>query len=200
MKTEIIFVLCFLVLLLIACYYYGASEYYRYKTAGRLADALGGRAVFAINRSYMRRNYDGVEERAWIAPDNNMALGRKSSLLRPPEGKLFLRRERGFGFRFKIEPKAGILSRSMALDGLKDADFNVPELDARLRLRTDNHLEAGFYFSAPEKQQALIALFLAEFTQLKGDHDAIVATSKGISAKDLNLEKIALSFDHLRSL
>ena len=200
MTAFIILALSFFFMLLVCCYYYGASEYYRYKTARMLAEGLGGRAVFAINRSYMRGDCDGVEERVWIAPDNNMVLGRTPSLLRPPEGKLFLRRGRGFGFRFQIEPKAGILSRSIALDGLKDANFDVPELDTRLRLRTDNHPEAAPYFSAPEKQQSLIALFLAGFTQLKGDHNAIVATRKGISAKDVNLEKIALSFGHLRSL
>jgi hypothetical protein len=196
MPTYLILALLFL--FFFTCY--AASEYYRYKTARMLAEGLGGRAVFKISRSFMRRDHDGVEERAWIVPDDRMAWGSILSALSPPAGILYLRRERGPDFRFHIEPKTGVLLRTVALGNLKAADFNAAGLDEKLRLRTHNRTEAARYFAAPEKQQALIALFRAGFTQLKGDYDGIVATMKGISAEDLNPEKIGLYFGHLRAL
>ena len=179
--------------------YYSSFEYTRYKTARLLAQALGGRAVFSIGRSYMLRDDDGVEERAWIAPDDKMAWGGMLSVLMPPAGELFLHRADDPGFRFHIEPKAGTLYRTVLLNGLKDAQFNVPLLDERLSLRTDDPGKAAFYFSAPEKRQALADLFLGGFTRIKGGRGGIVATMKDVSAENLGPEKIGLYLTHLRS-
>jgi hypothetical protein len=147
--------------------------------------------VFRIGRSYMRRNHDGAEERAWVEPDDKTAWG---------ADMLFLQRKWDFGFRFDIEPKTGILFRTISLGTLQNAAFNVPRLDESLRLRTNNHAEAAVYFFSPERQEALIALFLAGFKRVKGDHAGIVATRKGISAEDLSPQKIELYFKHLRGV
>ncbi|MFC1813555.1 hypothetical protein ACFL03_12795 [Thermodesulfobacteriota bacterium] len=187
------------VFLLFVFAYYFAFEYCRYKTAKMLADELGGRAVFRIGRSYMKRDQDGMEERAWVVPDDKMAWGSILSASTPPLGMLFLQRAAAPVFRFYIEPKTGTLLRSISFGSLKDADFNVSHLDENLRLRTNNHAEAAAYFSALKNQQALVALFLAGFTQLKGDHGAIVATMKGISAEDCSPEKVNRHLKHLRS-
>lgn len=128
-----------------------------------------------------------------------MAWGSILSALRPPEGMLFVQRNTDPGFRFHIEPKTGKLWRTMSLGSLKEADFNVPQLDESLRLRTNSHAKAASYFSASEERQALVALLRAEFTQLKGDHGAIVATLKGISAESLSPERIDRYLEHLRS-
>jgi hypothetical protein len=180
--------------------YYFAFEHSRYKTAKMLSERLGGRAVFRIGRSYMRRNYDGAEERVWIEPDDKMAWGSILSVLRPSSTILFLQRKWNFDFRFDIEPKTGILFRTLSMGTLKDTPFNVPQLDESLRLRTDNHAEAATYFFSPERQEALIALFIAGFTHVRGDHTAIVATMKGISAEDLNPQKVDLHLRHLREV
>ena len=189
----------FAVLLIFVFAYYFAFEYSRYKTAKMIAEGLGGRAVFRIGSSYMRLNNDGVEERAWIVPDDNMAWGSILSASRPPAGVLFLQRKKDLGFRFHVEPKAGMLMRAISLGSLKDADFKVPQLDERLRLRTNNHAEAASYFSVPQKQQAIAALFLAGFTLFKGDQGVIVATMKGISAENCNPGRIDRYLRCLRS-
>ncbi len=189
----------FAVLMLFVFAYYFAFEYYRYKTAKRLSDKLGGRAVFRIGGSYMKRDQAGVVERAWVVPDDKMAWGSILSVLPPPLGILFLQRATAHDFRFYIEPKTGALFRSISLGSLKDADFNVPHLDENLRLRTNSQAEAASYFSEPKKQQALVALFLAGFTQLKGYHGAIVATMKGCSAENFSPEKIDRHLGHLRN-
>lgn len=189
----------FTVLLVFVFAYYFAFEYFRYKTAKIMAEGLGGRAVFKLSRSYMRREHDGVEEMAWIVPDDKMAWGSLLTVLLPPSGKLFLRRNRYPGFCFDIEPKTGMLFRTLSIDALKEADFNVPQLDESLRLRTNNLAEADRYFFAPEKQQALTALFLAGFTRLKGDHGGIIATMQGLSTENPTSERIGLLFKHLRS-
>ncbi|MCX5733046.1 MAG: hypothetical protein NTW68_01790 [candidate division NC10 bacterium] len=179
--------------------YYFAFEYSRYKTAKMLAEGLGGRAVFRLGRSQMRRDHDGVQERAWIVPDDKMAWGSLLSALRPPAGLLFLQRDADPGFRFHIEPRTGMLWRTISLGSLKDAEFTVPQLDQSLRLRTNRPAEAASCFSAPETQHALVALFGAGFIQLKGDHGAIVASMKGISADDLSPGNIDRYLSHLRS-
>ena len=179
--------------------YYGAFEYSRYKTAKMLAEGLGGRAVFRLGRSQMRREHDGVQERAWIVPDDKMAWGSLLSVLYPPAGMLLLQRDADSGFRFQIEPKTGMLWRTITLGSLKDAEFHVPQLDESLRLQTNRPVEAATYFAAPETQQALVALFGAGFIQLKGDYGAIVATMKGISQDDLSPEAIDRHLNHLRS-
>ena len=189
----------FAIMLVFVFAYYFAFEYCRYKTARMMAEGLGGIAVFKLGGSYMRRNHDGVEERAWIVPDDKMAWGSLRSILSPPLGKLFLQRSKDPGLRFDIEPRTGILFRTLSLDTLQEADFNVPQLDKSLRLRTDKHAEAGRYFFAPEKQQALTALFLAGFSRLKGDHGGVLATMPGISTEDLIPERIDLFLKHLRS-
>jgi hypothetical protein len=175
--------------------YYFAYEHCRYKTAKILSEGLGGRAVFRIGRSYMRRDHDGAEERVWIDPDDKMAW--PTSFLASSPAILFLQRKWNADFRFDIEPKTGILFRTLCMGTLKDSPFNVPRLDGSLRLRTDNHVEAAAYFFSPERQDALIALFLAGFTYVRGDHTAIVATMKGISTKNLNPQKIDLYLKRL---
>ncbi len=192
--------LIFPALLLFVLAYYYAYESCRYKTARRLAKELGGSAVFKIGRSYMRRDHGGVEERAWIDPDDHMAWRSILTIVYPPTAKLFLQRGAGPGFRFHVEPKSGMLLRTISLGGLKHADFNAPRLDESLRLLTDNHAEAVSYFSAPEKQQALLALFRAEFNQLKGEHGTLLATMKSITAENLNPETLDRFFGYLRSL
>jgi hypothetical protein len=179
--------------------YYFAFEYSRYKTAKMLAEGLGGRAVFRLGRSQMRRAHAGVQERAWIVPDDKMAWGSLLMVLRPPAGILCLQRDADPGFRFQIEPKTGMLWRTITLGSLKDAEFHVPQLDENLRLQTNRPAEAAAYFSAPETQQALVALFGAGFIQLKGDHGAIVATMKGISDDDLSPGAIDRHLSHLRN-
>ena len=179
--------------------YYFSFEYCRYKTAKMMAAGLGGKAVFKLGGSYMKRNYDGVEERAWIVPDDKTAWGILLSVLSPSLSKLFLQRYRDTDLHFDIEPKTGMLFRTISLGTLKDTKFNVPQLDQSLRLRTNNHAAANRYFIAPEKQQALTALFLAAVSQLKSDNGGIIAKMQGISTEDLNPERIGILFKHLRS-
>jgi hypothetical protein len=188
----------FAILLLFVLAYYGAFEYNRYQTAKTLAKGLGGRAVFRPGKSYMRRDPDEGQERAWIVPDDKMAWGSILSVLFPPAGVLYLQRNADPGFRFHIEPKAGMLWRTISLGSLKDANFNLPRLDERFRLRTNHPAEAAAYFSAADRQQALVELFHAGFSQLKGDHGAIVATMKGVSAEDLSPGNIDRFLRHLR--
>jgi hypothetical protein len=189
----------FAVLLLFVFAYYFSFEYSRYKTARMMAEGLGGRVVFKIGSSYMSRNHGGVEERAWIVPDDKMAWESILSVLSPSVNKLFLRRDSDPGFRFHIEPKTGMLFRTLSLNCLKDSDFNVPRLDESMRLRTNNNAKAASYFSEPEKQQAILALFLAGVTKLECDHGAIVATMKGISSANVSPERIDLYFRYLRT-
>lgn len=179
--------------------YYLAFEYCRYKAARMLAEGLDGRAVFRIGRSYMRRDHQGVEERVWIRPDDKMAWGGGPFVSTRPLGKLFLRRQRDPGFRFNIEPKQGFLFRNVSLDIFSAADFNVPELDKKLRLQTSNREEAAHYFFAPEKQQALLDLFREGFTRFACGHGKMVATRKGISTEDLIPERIDHYFKLLRN-
>jgi hypothetical protein len=179
--------------------YYSAFEYSRYKTARLLAARLGGRAVFRIGGSYMRRENDGVEERVWIAPDDRIAWGSILTVLRPPSGVLLLRRRSDPGFRFHIEAKTGVLYRTILPPGLKETEFNVKRLDERLRVRTDDATQASFYFSVPERQLGVIALFLDGFTLVKGDRRGVTATMKDVSAEDLGPEKIDLYLGQLRN-
>ena len=86
----------FAVLMLFVFAYYFAFEYCRYKIAKMLADGLGGRAVFRIGGSYMKRDQDGVEERAWVVPDDSMAWGSILSAVKPSSGMLFLQRAKAF--------------------------------------------------------------------------------------------------------
>ena len=178
--------------------YYGAFEYSRYKTAKMLAEALGGRAVFRLGKSQMRRDHAGVQERVWIVPDDKMAWGSLLMALRSPAGILCLQRDAAPGFRFQVEPKTGMLWRTITLGSLKDAEFRVPQLDENLRLQTNRPAEAVAYFAAPDTQQVLVGLFGAGFIQLKGDHGVIVATMKGISADGLSPGSIERYLGHLR--
>lgn len=182
----------FSVMLFLVCAYFFAFERCRYKTAKMMADGLGGTAVYRMGRSYMRRNHEGVEERAWIVPDDKMAWGSILSILKPSVAMLFLERDRGLGFRFHIEPKTGVLFQTLSL--LKEANFRAPGLDESLCLRTDNNAKADLYFSVPERQEALGALFFAGFAYMKGDHTVIQVTMKGITAEMISPEKIAFHF------
>lgn len=195
----LLYIAPFAIMLLFVLVYYFAFEYSRYKTAKMMAEGLGGRAVFRIGKSYMRRRQDGVEERAWIMPDDKMAWGSILTAVLPPAGMLFVQRRADLGFRFHIEPKTGMLFRTVSLGSLKDAAFNVPQLDQSLRLRTTCHTEAATCFAATEEHQALVALFRAGFTELKGEHGTVVATMKGVSAESLNLASIDRYFGHLRA-
>ena len=94
--------------------YYFAFEYSRYKMARMLAAGLEGSVVFKIGGSFMRRNHSGLEERAWVMPDDRMAWGSILSVLTPPGGMLFLRRDANLGFRFLIEPKSGLLFKTVS--------------------------------------------------------------------------------------
>jgi hypothetical protein len=190
----------FSVLAIFALAYYFAFENFCYKAAKTIAEGLGGSAVFRLGRSYMRRYYDGVEERVWVAPKDQRALvDTDFTAWFPSPGKLFLQRKRDPGFRFDIEPKTGILSRTLSLGALKEAVFHVPQLDETLRLRTNNSAEAARYFSDSEKQKALIALFHAGFKSLKGD-GSIIAAMHGVSEKDINADSIGRYLQYLRSI
>ena len=159
----------FAILLLFVLAYYSAFEYCRYKTAKVMAKELGGSAVFKIGGSYMRCYHEGVQERAWIVPDDKMAWGSILTIVIPSTAKLILQRHRPLGFRFYIERKAGMLFKAISLGALKTADFNVAQLDETLRLQTNDPAKAALYFVATDKQQALMALYHAGFTQIKGD-------------------------------
>ena len=186
-------ILLFIVVCVFA--YFFAFEHCRYKTAKMLADGLGGRAVFKLGRSYMERYFEGAEERAWILPDVTMPWGSFLSKFLPPSCLLFLRREKAPDFRFLIEPKGCRLSQTLFMSALKEVDFNIPRLDESLTLWTNNPDETHRYFSAPEKQQALNNLFLAGFSQLKGDQGTIEAH---ISVEDVNPNTTDLYFRYLR--
>jgi hypothetical protein len=192
-------VLAFAILLLFMLAYYSAFEYSRYKIAKMLAAALGGRAEFRLGKSQMRRHQDGAEERVWVVPDDKMAWGSIFSAVMPSTARLFVQRDADPGFRFHIEPKAGMLWRTISLGGLKAAEFHAPQLDTRLRLRTNRPAEAAAYFSAPGAQAALVALFDAGIAVLKGHHGTIVATMKNISAEDHSPRSIERYFGYLRS-
>lgn len=180
--------------------YYVAFEYCRYRTAKILAAGLAGKAVFRLGGSYMSRRHEGLEERAWIVPDDKMAWGSLLSVFTPSLAKLFLWRESAPGFRFHIEPKTGMLFRTLSLlNTLKEAPFNVQQLDENLRLLANDSGKAGRHFSAPETQQAVTALFGEGFTQLKGNHDSIIVAMHGVATEDLEPERIGLFFEHLRS-
>lgn len=183
---------------LLVLVYYVAFEYCRYKTARILAADLGGNAVFRLGRSYMSRMHEGREERAWVVPDDKMAWGSLLSAVTPSLARLYVWRNGNPGFRFHIEPRTGMLFRTLSLNTLKETAFNVPRLDDTLRLLASDQSEAGRHFSAPETQQAVTALFREGFTQLNGDRDGIVATMQGISTGDLEPERVSLFFEHLR--
>lgn len=184
-------------MLVVVFAYYFSFESFRYKAAKKMAEGLGGNAVFSLGRSYMRRHYDGVEERVWIVPVNKTTLGDDFTEFLPSPGKLFLLRKRDPGFRFTIETRTGLLFRTLSFDGLNENAFHVPQLDEVLRLRTNNPSEAARYFSWPEKQKALSALFKAGFKNIKGD-GSITAAMHGISEKDIDTEKISRHLQHLR--
>ena len=133
----------FAILLLFALAYFAAFEYCRYKMAKVMAKELGGSAVFEIGDSYMRCHHEGVEERAWVVPDDKMAWGSILSLVIPPTAKLILQRHRPLGFRFYIGSKAGMLLRAISLGILKTADFNVAQLDETLQLQTNDPAKAA---------------------------------------------------------
>ncbi len=192
----IIYIL-FSILLAAVFAYYFAFESFRYKAAKKMAKGLGGNAVFMLGRSYMKRYYDGVEERVWMVPVNKTTLGDDFTEFLPSPGKLFLQRKRDPGFRFTIEPRTGLLFRTLSFDSLKETVFHVPQLDEVLRLRTDNPAAAAHYFSWPEKQKALSALFHAGFKNVKGD-GSITAAMHGISEKDIDTERIGRYLGLLR--
>ncbi|MBT0653082.1 hypothetical protein [Geomobilimonas luticola] len=178
--------------------YYVAFEYRRYVTAKTMAAGLGGNAVFRFGGSYMSRMHDGREERAWVVPDDKMAWGSLLSAATPSLARLHVWRKGGPGFRFHIEPRTGVLFRTLSLNTLKEAAFNVQHLDDNLRLLASDRREAGRYFLAPETELALTALFRDGFAQVRGDGDGIVAMMPGISSGDLEPERLALFFEHLR--
>lgn len=188
----------FSALALFALAYYFAFEYCRYRTAKTMAAGLGGNAVFRLGGSYMSRMHEGGEERAWIDPDDKMAWGSLLSAATPSLARLHVWRNGGPGFRFHIEPRSGMLFRTLSLNALKEAAFNVQQLDDSLRLLVSDRNEAGRHFLAPETQQAVTSLFSEGFAQVKGDKDGIVATMPGMSTGDLEPERIALFLEHLR--
>jgi len=179
--------------------YYFAFEYCRYRMAKTMAAGLGGNAVFRLGRSYMSRMHEGGEERAWVVPDDKMAWGSLLSAATPSLARLHVWRSGDPGFRFHIEPRSGLLFRTLSLNALKETPFNVQQLDDNLRLLTSDRSEAGRHFSVPETQQAVTSLFSEGFAQLKGDKDGIVATMQSISTGDVEPERIALFLEHLRS-
>lgn len=203
--VDMVVYIIFILMLVFVVAYYSSFEYCRYKMAKMLAAGLGGKAVFKLGWSYMSRSYEGLEERVWIVPDDKMAWGSLRSIFLPPMGKLFLWREKNLHFRFYIEPKTSVLLRTLFMDTLKETNFNVPQLDKNLRLRTNNSLETYSYFLAPEKQRALTAFFLEDytgfegFTQLKGENDGIIAIMQGITTESISPERIDLFFKYLRS-
>jgi hypothetical protein len=188
----------FAISILFVLVYYFAFEYCRYKMAKGMADGLGGSAVFKIGGSYMRRHHEGVEERAWVVPDDKMAWGSILTMIIPSTAKLILQKNKPLGFRFYIERKAGMLLRAISLGTLKTADFNVPQLDETLQLQTNDPVEAARYFAATDKQQALMALFLAGFIQIKGGRNAITAIMTDLSDESINPDRLDHHFEQLR--
>lgn len=178
--------------------YYVAFEYRRYRTAKTMATGLGGKVVFRLGGSYMSRMHDGREERAWIVPDDKMAWGSLLSAATPSLARLHVWRNGDPGFRFHIEPRTGMLFRTLSLNALKEVAFNVHHLDDHLRLLASDRSGAERYFLGPETQQAVTALFREGVTQIKGGRDGIVATMQGISTGDLEPERIGRIFEHLR--
>jgi len=179
--------------------YFVALEYSRYKMAGMMARGLGGKPVYRIHGSYMKRDNGNVEERAWVKPDDKMAWGSIWSIIWPATAVLFLQRRTGPGLSFHIEPKTNVLIRPMRLNSLKSAHFNVPRLDDVLTLRINKPAEAANYFLSREKQEALVELFSADFTELSADRGGVLATRKGITKKDMTPENIDRYFRHLRA-
>ncbi len=179
--------------------YIAAFEYARYKMALMMAHGLGGKAVYKMRGSFMKRDHEGVEERVWVKPDDRMAYGSLWGIVRPPAAVLFVQRRLDPGFRFRIAPRVNVLFQPMRLSGLKTADFNVPMLDEVLTLRVDNPAEATDYFLPQERQEALVALFSTGFTELAADRNGILATRGRVTEKDLNPERIDLCLGHLRA-
>lgn len=188
----------FSTLALFALAYYFAFEYCRYRTAKTMAAGVGGNTVFRLGGSYMSRMHEGGEERAWIDPDDKMAWGSLLSAAAPSLARLHVWRNGDPGFRFHIEPRSGMLFRTLSLNALKEAAFNAQQLDDSLRLLASDRNEAARHFSVPETQQALTSLFREGVTQVKGGRDGIVATMPGISTGDLEPERIGRIFEHLR--
>lgn len=179
--------------------YFIAFEYSRYKLAGMLARGLGGKAVYRIHGSYMKRDNGRVEERAWVKPDDKMAWGSIWSIIRPSTAVLFLQRRLDTGFSFRIEPKTNVLVRPMRLSSLKSAYFNVPELDDILTLHVGKPAEASARFLPRERHDALVELFSSDFTELSANRNGILATKKGVTEEDLRPEKIDLYLKYLRA-
>lgn len=123
-------------------------------------------------------------------PDNKMAWGSILTIVSPSTARLILQRRRPLSFRFYIERKAGTLFMTISLGTLKTADFNVAQLDETLRLQTNDPAKAALYFSATDKQQALMALYHAGLTQIKGDRNAIMATMAGLSGESIILDRL----------
>ena len=146
----------------------------------------------------MRRNHKDVEERVWIVPDDKMAWGSILTIVTPSTARLILQRHSPLSFRFYIECKAGTLFRAISLGTLKTADFNVAQLDETLRLQTNDPAKAALYFAATDKQQALMALYHAGFTQIKGDRNAIMATMAGLSGESIIPDRLDHYFKQLR--
>lgn len=132
-------------------------------------------------------------------------MGQPSIDISPSHGQAIFVERKNLHFRFYIEPKTSVLLRTLFMDTLKETNFNVPQLDKNLRLRTNNSLETYSYFLAPEKQRALTAFFLEDytgfegFTQLKGENDGIIAIMQGITTESISPERIDLFFKYLRS-
>lgn len=174
----------FALLALFVLGYYAAFEYSRYKTAGILSKACGGRVVFKLGGSYMRRHRQGAEERAWVVPDDGMAWGSLLTLAVPASAQLVMQRFSSPGFAFAVELKTGVLFRSLAAGRLKTAAFEVPRLDATLNLRTDDTAKAGRHFADAARQEALLQLFQAGFRQVRGNGTDITAVLPGGSARE----------------
>jgi hypothetical protein len=174
---------------------YFAFKYTRYKMAGMLAVELGGSVVFKIGGSYMKAHSFRPEGEGLDCTGDGMIWGNILSVLTPSGGVFFLRRDANLGFRFLVEAKSGPLFRTVYPNGLKDTEFNESHLDKYLKLMTNNLDRAVSCFSAPESQQALLALLDAGFTEPKGDHGAIVAKMKGIPAEDVTLKKLTPALD-----
>ena len=127
-----------------------------------------------------------------------LGVGHILTMIIPPTAKLILQKNKPLGFRFYIERKAGMHLRAISLGTLKTADFNVPQLDETLRLQTNDPVEAARYFVETDKQQALLALFLAGFIQIKGGRNAIMATMTDLSGESISPDRLDHYFTQLR--
>lgn len=200
MFMSVIIGVCFTILILFVLVYYFAFEYCRYKVAKVMAEGLGGSAVFKIGGSYMRRHHEGVEERAWVVPDDKMAWGSILTMVIPSTARLVLQRHSSPGFRFNVERKVNMLLRDISLGTLKTADFDVPQLDETLRLQTNDPVEAARYFATTDRQQALMAVYAAGFVQVKGDRNAVMAIMTDLSDESISPDKLDHYFEHLHRL